>query len=78
MTNSGKLKCDNFLKNTNKYFGKTLVKNFDIIHNQNKWKKIDKKLVKEYKTIDNSGISYYSDEEKGKAVSSGLGTVDSH
>ena len=64
MTYIGKLKQDNFVKDTDGHFKRIQVINFNIIHNQAKGEKIESDLVKGYESIDNSWLKYYPEKEK--------------
>ena len=51
-----KNKCDDFLRDTDNYFDKTGIVNFDIIRNR---EKINNEKLKQYQTVDYEEIKKY-------------------
>ena len=58
-----KNKCDNFLHDTNNYFDKTVIVNFDVIRNR---ETINNEKLKQYQTVDYEEIKKYPQSQQVK------------
>ena len=68
-----KSKCDEFLEDTDSYFNKTQIVNFDIISNH---KAIGKKKFEQYQTVNHEKLKMYPFAEQGRITSSIFLNID--
>ena len=68
-----KIKCDEFLEDTDVYFHTTQIVNFDIIRNQ---KAITKNKLEQYHTVSYDAIKKYPSTEQARITSSIFRNID--
>ena len=66
MTWYNQMKCEDFLRDTNKHFQEAKKVNFNIIHRQCYGEEVPKHLLKQYQTVDDKSVSEYSTSDQDK------------
>ena len=61
-----KCKCDDFLRDTDKYFKEVKIVNYDIIHREFRGEVVPKHLLKYYQIVNEGNVSEYPMPEQDK------------
>ena len=74
MTWYDQVKCENFLRDTDKHFKEAKVINFDIIHQEARGEKVPEEVLKHYQTLHDHRVRQYSEPDQKKILSSAFQT----
>ena len=74
MTWYDQVKCENFLRDTDKHFKEAKVINSDIIHQEARGEKVPEEVLKHYQTLQDHRVRQYSEPDQKKILSSAFRT----
>ena len=63
------VKCQKFLRNSNKHFKTAMIINFDIIRREAASHKVQDEVLKKYQTVQNERVSKYPKSDKDEFLS---------
>ena len=74
MTWYDKIKCENFLRDTDQHFQQAKIINFGIIHRECCGEEVPKNLLKRYQTVNDKSVSDYPTPKQIQILSSAFRT----